>query len=197
MKKTAIKIFEDAGGQLRMQEAISRGMSRYMLYSLHKSGIIVQVSRGVYRLSDMPPLSNPDLVIVSIRIPQAVICLVSALSFHELTTQIPHSVDIALPPCSRIPSLGKPPVSAHRFSGESYSAGIEERLVDEKVVRIYSSEKTLADCFKFRNKLGMDTVLEALKLYKNRKRIQVGKLIKYAKICRVEKVMNPYLEAIL
>ncbi len=195
MKKKPEDIFRSCGGQLRMSEAIERGISRYMLYSLRDKGVIEQVSRGVYRLVELPPISNPDLVTVGLRYPNAVICLVSALAYHEITTQIPHSVSVAVPRESRQPSLDYPPITVHRFSELAYRAGIKEHQIDGVTVKIYSPEKTLADCFKFRNKIGMDVVLEALKLYKARKQFDLEALLKYAKICRVEKVMHPYLEA--
>ena len=194
MKERPEEIFRKHGGQLRMSEAIKRGISRYMLYSLRDTGVIEQVSRGIYRLVELPPISNPDLVTVSLRFPSAVICLVSALAYHEITTQIPHDVSVAVPRDSRMPSLDYPPIRAHRFSNASYKFGIVEHRIDGVPVKIYSPEKTLADCFKFRNKIGMDVVLEALKLYKTRNKFNLGELLKYARICRVGKVMRPYLE---
>jgi len=126
-----------------------------------------------------------------------VICLISALSFHQLTTQIPHEVSFALPEKSRAPRLSYPPIKVHRFRGKAYQEGIEKHKIDGVVVKIYSSEKTLADCFKFRNKIGLDVFLEAIKMYRSRKRINVGVMINYARICRVEKQMRPYLEAVV
>ncbi|MBA3010891.1 MAG: type IV toxin-antitoxin system AbiEi family antitoxin domain-containing protein [Proteobacteria bacterium] len=197
MKKTLEKIFRENGGQLRMSEAIKRGISRYMLYNLRDKGIIEQISRGVYRLKDLPPIGNPDLITVSLRFPNSVVCLVSALSFHGITTQIPHSVSVAIPRRSRPPSLDFPPVQSHQFSDDAYTAGIEMHQIDGVAVKIYNMEKTLADCFKFRNKIGMDVVLEALKLYRERKKFELTGLIKYGKICRVESAMRPYLETLV
>jgi predicted transcriptional regulator of viral defense system len=194
VKKKPEEIFRTHGGQLRMSEAIESGITRYMLYSLRDRRVIEQVSRGIYRLVDLPPISNPDLVTVALRFPNAVICLVSALSYHGITTQIPHNVSVAVSRDSRLPTLDYPPLFVHRFSDPAYSAGIEEQQIDGVPVRIYNPEKTLADCFKFRNKIGMDVVLEALKLYKVHMKFNIGRLLKYAKICRVEKVMRPYLE---
>lgn len=188
-------IFRACGGKLRMSEALERGISRYMLYALRDRGVVEQVSRGIYRLVDLPPLSNPDLVTVALRFPGAVVCLVSALAYHDMTTQVPHRVSVAVPRRSRMPSLEYPPLYVHRFSDQAYGAGVEKHQIDRVSVRIYSPEKTLADCFKFRNKIGMDIVLEALKLYKTRKKSKIKDLLGYAKICRVEKVMRPYLEA--
>ena len=180
-----------------MSEAIAHGITRYMLYALKDRGVIEPVSRGIYRLRELPPLDNPDLVTLSLRFPNAVVCLISALAYHDITTQIPHEVSVAVPRDSRVPSLGYPPIRAHRFSQEAYKRGIETHLLDGVPVKIYSREKTLADCFKFRNKIGMDVVLEAVKLHKTRNGFNLGELIEYARICRVEKVMRPYLEALV
>ena len=178
-----------------MSEAIARGITRYMLYELKDRGVIEPISRGIYRLQELPPLDKPDLVTVSLRFPNAVVCLISALAYHGITTQIPHEISVAVPRNSRVPSLDYPPIRVHRFSQEAYKSGIETHQLDGVPVKIYSREKTLADCFKFRNKIGMNVVLEALKLHKARNGFNLGELIEYARICRVEKVMRPYLEA--
>ncbi len=197
MKKKPEEIFLEHGGRLRMSEALEHGITRRTFYRLRDKGVIERVSGGIYRLVELPQISNPDLITVSLRFPRAVICLVSALSYHDITTQIPHHVSIAMPRGSRTPSLDYPPIQAHIFSGAAFKSGIEEHRIEEVPVKVYSPEKTLADCFKFRNSIGMDVVLEALKLYKARKKFDLGKLLQYAKICRVEKVMRPYLEAIV
>lgn len=173
------------------------GIHPRTLYELRDRGVLVQLSRGVYQLAERDSLSHPDFVIVAKRCPRAVVCLVSALAFHELTTQIPHEIAIALPQGSETPCIEHPPISVHRFSPESFAAGIERHKLDGVPVRIYSVEKTLADCFKFRNKIGMDVVLEALKLYQGRGRFDASALLHYARICRVKKVMTPYLEALI
>jgi predicted transcriptional regulator of viral defense system len=195
MKEQPEAIFRKHGGQLRMSEAIKLGITRYSLYSLRDKGIIERVSRGIYRLAELPPISNPDLVTVSLRNPNAVVCLISALSFHNITTQIPHAVSVAVSRGSRIPSLDHPPLQVYRFMNEAYKAGIEEHQIDGVLVKIYSPGKTLADCFKFRHMIGMDVVLEALKLFKKRKEFNLAEVLRYAKICRVDNVMRPYLEA--
>jgi len=191
------KIFRQHGGQLRMSEAIKLGISRYMFYKMRDNDVLEQVSRGIYRLTKLPPMTQPDLVTVSLRFPKSIICLISALSFHEITTQIPHEVSIAISRDARMPSLDYPPVHAYKFSDKAFNAGIEKHKIDGVTVQIYSVEKTLVDCFKYRNKLGMDVVLEALKLYRSQKKFNLEKLIEYARICRVENVMKPYLEASL
>lgn len=197
MKKSPLDIFREHGGQLRMSEALAHGITRYMLYTLRDKGIIEQVTRGVYLLTELPPIDNPGLVTVSLRFPNAVICLISALAYHGITTQITHVVSVAVPRESRMPSLDFPPVRAHKFSGAAFHAGIEEHQIDGVPVRIYSPEKTLADCFKFRNKIDMDVALDALKLYRERKKFDLAEVHKYVQICRVDKVMKPYLESIL
>ncbi len=197
MNERPEEVFRKHGGQLRMTEAIQHGLTRYMLYTLRDKGVIEQVSRGIYRLAELPPIGNPDLVTVSLRVPKGVICLVSALAYHDITTQIPHEVSVAVPRNSRVPSLDYPPSRSYRFSDPAYKSGIQEHLIDEVPVKIYTPEKTLADCFKFRNRIGMDVVLEALKLYRTRYEFGLRELVKYAKVCRVEKVMRPYLETMV
>jgi predicted transcriptional regulator of viral defense system len=188
------RLIKEKGGMIRTTEALKLGIHSRTLYTLRDTGVLEKISRGVYRLAEQKPISNPDLVTIAIRFPKAVICLVSALAYHEITTQVPHTISIAIEKGAESPRIDYPPVSVHRFSRESLTAGIEEHEIDGVIVRIYNPEKTLADSFKFRNKIGMETVLEALKLYKTRKKFNLEELIKYARICRVEKVMRPYLE---
>lgn len=180
-----------------MSDAVKAGITRTVLYGLHKDGILEKISRGVFRLKELPSISNPDIAIIALRSPKAVLCLISALSFHEITTQIPHKIYIALPEKAISPRIDDLPLSVHRFSGQAYTSGIEEREIDGIKIKVYCVEKTLADCFKFRNSIGMDVLLEALKLYRSRKRLNVADLLKYARICRIERVMTPYLEATL
>jgi len=148
-------------------------------------------------LAELPPLSHPDLVIVAHRVPLGVICLVSALAFHGLTTQVPHAVDVALRPNSNRPTLDYPPLRTLWFSGLAWSEGVETHSIDDTPVRIYSAAKSVADSFKYRRKLGLDVALEALRLYRKRRDFQVDTLLHYAGVCRVEEVLRPYLEALL
>ncbi len=194
----ARSFIQEHGGVIRTAEALKAGIHPRIFYSLRDQGILEMVSRGIYRLANLPPMSKPDIVTVATRIPRAVICLISALSFHNLTTQIPHEVAIALEKGAETPRMDFPPLSVHRFSKAAFESGIEEHNVDGVIIRIYCPEKTLADCFKFRNRLGMDVVLEALKRYRSRKKqFKAGDLLKYARICRVEKIIKPYMEAII
>jgi len=191
------KIFSEHNGILRASKAIKLGVPQHVLYDMVRSGALVREAQGIYRLSDSDPLGNPDLVNISLRVPRAVFCLISALYFHELTTQIPHSVYFALPRDVKTPKVYHPPVEVFHYSHESYKAGIVEHELDRVKVRIYDREKTIADCFKFRNKVGMDVALEALKDYFAGSNPNVSLLMKYARINRVEKVMRPYLETLL
>jgi predicted transcriptional regulator of viral defense system len=192
----AIKVFKTHGGLLSSTEAIQAGIHPRDLYAMRDAKLLEQMSRGLYRLSDMPSLENPDLVTVAKRVPKGVLCLISALALHELTTQIPHEVYVALKMGARIHRLENLPLRIFHFSGKAFTEGIEERKVDGVAFRVYSKEKTLADCFKYRNVVGMDTALEALRNYWKSRGKNMDKLTHFSKICRVENVMRPYLETI-
>ena len=195
--KKAKKIFSNRGGLLKTGEALSAGIHPGTLYEMHRSGILQQLARGLYRLADLPPLGNPDLVSVSLKIPNGVICLISALAYHEITTQVPHEVYVALERGAEVPRLNHPPIRIFWFSGQAFTHGIQTHRIDGVSVRIYNPEKTIADCFKYRNKIGLDTAIEALKLYREKKRFKSNDLMQFARVCRVEKVIRPYLEALL
>jgi predicted transcriptional regulator of viral defense system len=193
----AERIFRERGGILRMAEAVRAGVHRRTLYALRDAGVLEQLGRGLYRLADAPPLSYPDLVAVARRAPRAVVCLISALTFHNLTTQVPHEVYLAIPRGSEPPRIDHPPVRVFRFGPRVFGQGVETHDLDGVPVRIYSREKTLADCFKHRNAVGIDTAVEALRRYREQGRVDVDTIIRYARACRVEKVIRPYLEAVL
>jgi predicted transcriptional regulator of viral defense system len=196
--EAATAAFRARGGILRMTEALDAGIHRRTLYELRERGIIEQLSRGLYRLAEASPLGNPDLVAVARRVPRGVVCLISALAFHELTDEIPHEVYLAVPRASEPPRIDYPPVRVFRFNPATFEAGVETHRLDGVPVRVYGPEKTLADCFKYRNKIGLDTAVKALRAYHaGRKRIDVGKLMQFAEVCRVKGVMLPYVEAIL
>ncbi len=193
----AIDIFKEHGGILRTSEAISFGIHPDTLYTLRDSGLIEELSRGVFRLESTPLLTNPDFVTVTKRISKGVICLTSALSFFDITTQIPHEIHLALPQGAEEPRLNYPPIRTFRFSRRSYSAGIEKHKQDNVFFSIYSPEKTIADCFKFRNKIGTDIAIEALHLYRERRKMKIDDIMHFASICRVANIIRPYLEAII
>jgi len=194
MEKRIEDIFRSNGGTVNMSYAIRNGISRYTLYSLLDKGEIKQLDRGIYRLATIPSISEPDMAITALRFPKSVISMISALFFHKITTQIPHFVYVAIPRRTRPIRLDYPPVRAFTFSESSYNAGIEEHLIDGVKIKIYCPEKTIADCFKFRNKIGLDVALEALKLYQKRGGTDIHKILEFAKICRVENLIKPYME---
>jgi len=191
----AREVFKRRGGTLRTREALADGIHPRTLYAMRDAGEIEQLARGLYRLAGLPPLSEPDLIPVAKRIPQGVVCLISALAYHDLTTQVPHEVHIALPRTARHPTLTYPPLHVYRFSRRAFEAGIETHIIDRTSVRIYGAEKTLADCFKYRNKIGLDVAIEALRSYRGRRGAQLQKVLEFARTCRVEKIVRPYLEA--
>lgn len=190
-----VELFRQHGGCLRMSDALRLGVNRKMLYAMRDAGVLEPIARGLYRLASLDPLAHPDLVTIATRIPQGVLCLISALSFHELTTQVPHAIDVALERGTRKPRLDYPPTRFVWFSGPTFHEGIETHTLDGVAVRIYDPEKTLADCFRYRNRLGMDVVLEALRLWRERRRKKLDVLLKYARMRHVERAMRPYLEA--
>lgn len=193
----ALRTFEAQGGILRMAEAVRLGIHRRTLSGLKKAGRLESMGRGLYHLAEAPVLSQPDLVTVAARCPRGVFCLISALAFHQLTREIPHEIHLAIPRNDEPPRIAYPPVRVYRMSPRSYATGIETHSVDGVAIRVYSPEKTMADCFKYRNQLGMETVLDALRQYREKGRIKTGPLMDAARACRVERIMRPYLEAML
>ncbi len=191
------RLCREQGGVIRTAQAIRAGVHPRSLYGLRDSGFLERLERGLYRLADLPELAQIDLVTAALKVPTGVVCLLSALAFHELTTQVPHEVSIALPPHTEPPRLRFPPIRVFWFAAKAMEAGVETHALDDVPVRIFDAEKTLADCFKYRNKIGLDTAVEALRLYRERKRLNVDALMRYAAIDRVKNVMRPYLEAVL
>ena len=190
-------VFRRNGGILKTGQALDQGIHRRTLYAMRDAGLLERLDRGLYRLAGLTPLAEPDLITVALKIPKSVLCLISALHFHDITTQIPHAVSIAVRRGTEPPRLKFPPIKTYWFSGEAFTSGVEQHLIDNISVNIYSIEKTLVDCFKYRNKIGMDTVLEALSLYSENRKPEPRKLVHFAKICRVDKVMRPYLETLV
>lgn len=191
------KVFEKHNGILRASEAIRLGVPEHIVYEMVQKGELVREARGVYRLADSEMLGNPDLVQVSLLVPKGVICLISALYFYELTTQIPHSIYVALPQNAARPRVKYPPLEVFWVTNSLHLVGVDVHVLDGVKVKIYNREKTIADCFKFRKRVGEDVALEALKDYVNQPKMDVHKLLEYAKINRVEKLMIPYLKSLL
>lgn len=183
-------------GLLRASDLEAIEAPRVVLTRLNAAGLLERVGRGLYRLPDAQVSEFESLGTVATRVPQAVFCLLSALQFHELTTQLPREVWIAMPRGSHPPRIDYPPVKMVQFTGEAYSAGVEQVERDGVRLRVYGVAKTVADCFKHRNKIGLDVALEALKDARSRNKASVDEIWRYAKVCRVANVMRPYLESI-
>lgn len=195
--KNALNVFKKSGGMLRTLQVLESGVHPRTLYDLRDRGLLEQVSRGVYRLAELLPLGNPDLVRVAVRVPKAVVCLISALHFHDLTSEIPHEVQIALSRGAKAPRLRRPPIRVFWFAQSTFGEGVEVHSVDGVEVRIYGPAKTVADCFKFRSKIGTDVALEALRSGIGDQRFSPAELMQFARICRVQHTIRPYLEAVL
>ena len=183
-------------GLLRASDLDAIDAPRVVLTRLNAAGLLERVGRGLYRLPDAQVSEFESLGTVATKVPQAVFCLLTALQFHELTTQLPRQVWIAMPRGSHPPRVDYPPIKMVQFTGEAYSAGVEEVERDGVRLRFYGVAKTVADCFKHRNKIGLDVALEALKDARSRNKASVDEIWRYAKVCRVANVMRPYLESI-
>ena len=183
-------------GMLRASHVQELGIARVVLSRLTASGRLERVARGVYRLPDAQDAEHESLATIAVKVPQAVFCLLTALQIHELTTQLPRQVWIAMPQGSHAPKMDYPPVKMVQFSGEAYAAGVEVVQVDQVALRVYGVAKTVADCFKHRNKIGLDVAIEALKDALTQRKATADDLWRFAKICRVANVMRPYLEAL-
>jgi len=193
----AVRLFEANGGILSTTKAIKLGIHSRTLYALRDEATLERLERGLYRLADAVPLGNSDFVTVALKVPKGVICLLSALAFHQMTTQVPHAVYLAIPANDQAPALAYPPLRLFWYSKAVHESGINATKTDGVTIRIYSPEKTLVDCFKFRNKIGIDVCIEALSLYRKRGRMRLDLIEQYSKLCRVQSVMRPYLEATL
>jgi predicted transcriptional regulator of viral defense system len=184
-------------GSVSRQEVTEANIHTQTLSRLVRAGTLERVARGHYRLPNAPVTEHHGLALVAAAAPKAVICLLSALSFHQIGTQLPHEVWIALDRRSRRPSLRYPRLRVVRFGGDALTAGVETHGIEGETVRVYSVAKTIADTFKYRNKIGLDVALEALRDAWRARRFTMDKMYNYARICRVERVMRPYLEALV
>ncbi|GAB6273091.1 MAG: type IV toxin-antitoxin system AbiEi family antitoxin domain-containing protein [Smithella sp.] len=198
-KEKAIEIIHKQGGIIRTQEAFQLGIHRRTLYGLRDEGALFPVARGLFHLADSPDSlpTEIDLVNVTKLVPHGVICLISALSFHELTTEIPHEIWIAVERKAHKPRVKYPPVRAMFFTGACFNEGIEVHRIMEQDVRIYNAPKTVIDCFRWRNAVGTDVALDAARVYLKRRDASPSRLMDYAKLCKVEKLVTPYLEAMV
>lgn len=183
-------------GIFRPRDLDPHGIPREYLMRLYRQGVVQRVGRGLYTLSDADVSEHHSLAEVCKRIPHGVICLLSALRFHGLTTQAPFEIWMAIDVKARKPKAEGLPLHIVRFSGDSLRSGIEEHLVQGVTIKVYNPAKTVADCFKYRNKIGLDVALEALRECWRERRCTMDDLWHYAKICRVANVMRPYMESL-
>jgi predicted transcriptional regulator of viral defense system len=184
-------------GFVTRREVALAGVHTQALSRLVRAGALERVARGRYRLPDAPITENHGLALVAAAVPTAVICLVSALAFHGVGTQLPHEVWIAIDRRARRPAVEWPRLRVHRFGGEALSAGVEVHRLEGQPVKIYGVAKTVADVFKYRNKVGLDVALEALREAWRARRFTMDEIHRYARLCRVERVMRPYLDALV
>jgi predicted transcriptional regulator of viral defense system len=191
----AIRVFRDQGGIMRTAKAMGSGVHPRTLYAMKDRGTVVELSRGVYRLAELPELQHQDLAAVAMRVPKGVVCLVSALAYHDATDQIPHEVQIALPRGTPTPKIHHPPIRVFRFSEPTYSDGVELAHFDGVTVKVYSLGKTVVDCFKFRNKIGLDVAIEGLRSALTHG-VSAQEILAYARNCRMFNTILPYVEAL-
>src|ERR1700691_5562966 len=191
--QSALETFRVHGGVMRTSQALMQGIHPAALYKLIEDGRLTRLARGLYKLSSAQEFSNPDLAVVAAKAPDAVVCLISAVAFHGITTQFPRAVYLAVPR-GRYAGLRlrTPPVKIYRFDVATFDQGIETHRIDAVPVRIYSVARTLVDCFKYRNKLGLDVAVEALRFARIRKRISNREILHFARLLRQDRVMAPY-----
>lgn len=179
------------------REIAAAGIHRQALTRLVAMGQIDRVARGMYRLPGRGITEHHGLVLACAAVPQGVITLISALQFHRIGTQLASRVWMALDRRARHPALKYPPLRVVRYTGEALSAGIETHRIEGQAVRVYNPAKTVADCFKYRNKIGLDVAMEALREGWRMRSFKLDELERYARICRVQRVMRPYIEAMV
>lgn len=179
------------------KEITDAGIHRQILTRLAREGTLEHVARGVYRLPDQPVTEHHGLVLAASAVPKGVICLLSALNFHDLGTQLPSEVWMAIPRRARQPAVEYPHLRIVRFSGKALTEGVEKHQVEGRPLRVYGIAKTVADCFKYRNKIGLDVALEALREGWRARRFTIDELDRYAEVCRVSSVMRPYVESLV
>ena len=178
------------------RELAEQGIHRQVLTRLVAQGQIERVARGVYRLPEQPITENHGLALAAAAVPQGVVCLLSALQYHGMGTQLPSEVWMALDRRAWRPKLAYPPLRIVRYTGEALTAGAQAHRIEGRAVKVYGPAKTVADCFKYRNKIGLDVALEALREGWRARRFTMDELDRYASICRVQRVMRPYLETL-
>jgi predicted transcriptional regulator of viral defense system len=192
----AIAIFERNDGVMRTSALLHAGVHPRTLYWMRDCGLVEALSRGVYHLTSHQLPARPDTDVVIRRVPGGILCLVSALDLHQVGTQIPTEVQIALPQDTKAPRIDFPRVRVFRMSAASLEAGVESRDIGGTTLRVFGVAKTVADCFKFRNRIGLDVALEALQEVIREKRATPTEIMQYAKVDRVANIVRPYIQAL-
>jgi predicted transcriptional regulator of viral defense system len=193
----AIKIFREQNGYATMKELKAHGIHTQTVQALLKANAIEKLKPGLYKLADMPLVSEQGMIDVCKAMPKAVICLHSALSHYELTTTLPSNIMIALPRGSKPVNLYYPPIQVFTFSGKVYQAGLKEVQSETGNFKIYAPEKTIVDCFRFRLKIGEDVAIEGLRSYLQKPDFNLNKLLEYARLARIKTVIQPYIKAMI
>jgi len=198
-QKTTEKVLEivQKNGVMRPRDLKAYGFPASYLHRLYRRGLLERTSRGLYSLPDSIVTEHHSLAEAARQATRAVVCLLSALRFHGLTTQAPFEVWLAIENKDWQPKINHPVIRFVRFSGKAFTEGVETHDIEGVLVKIYSPAKTVADCFKYRNKIGLDVALEALRDCLDQRKCSVDDLWYYARICRVSNIMRPYLEAML
>jgi predicted transcriptional regulator of viral defense system len=196
VRQKTIEFISQNGGLIRTRDALKFGIHRRTLYGLFDDGTLIQLSRGLYQLADLDRPPRAYLAEISKKAPNAVICLKSALALHELTDREPTVVWLAVERKARKPVIESPPVKACFFSGEMFYRGIQIRHIMNQAVRIYNAPKTVIDCFRWQNRVGLDTAIQAARAYLARNDANPSELMRYAKICRIESRFRPYLQVL-
>lgn len=184
-------------GVVRPKDLDQYGIPRKYLHILYRKGLLDRIGRGLYESPEYEPTENRSLVEICKRIPHAVVCLISALQFHDLTTQLPSQVWVAIDRKARLPNEVALPVRVYRFSGKALTEGIEEYKIEGVTIKVYNPAKTVADCFKYRNKIGLNIAIEALKDCLQQRKCKPADIDHYARVCKISSVIRPYMEAVL
>ncbi|MBW2409511.1 MAG: type IV toxin-antitoxin system AbiEi family antitoxin domain-containing protein [Deltaproteobacteria bacterium] len=196
-RQKALDYISQIGGLIRTRDALKIGIHRRTLYGLWEEGSLIQLSRGLFQLADLNRPPGAHLAEISKKAPSAIICLKSALALHELSDQEPDAVWLAVERKTRKPVFEHPPVKPFFFSGEMFYRGVQTLTVMNQAVRVYNAPKTVIDCFRWHKKVGLDSAIQAARVYLARRDASPSELMRYAKICKIESRFHPYLQVLL
>lgn len=192
-----LEIFKNQHGYATMKELKAKGVHTYTIQRLLSAGTIEKIKPGLYKLTELPVISEQGMIDVCMAMPNAVICLHSALSYYELTTTLPAKIMVALPRGRKATTLYYPPIQIFHFSSQVYQAGIKQVEARTGNFKIYDPEKTVVDCYRFRLKIGEDVALEGLRNYLQNKHFNIPRLLEYARLARITTIIQPYIKAFI